>query len=384
MANAIKKISVARGYDVTRYTLQCFGGAGGQHACLVADALGMSRVFVHPLAGVLSAYGMGLADQNTIREQAIELPLAPESLPQVTERLDALGNAAQAELRRQQAGDGDIVAASPRPRSLRGQRFGARGAVRRPGHHRCRFRGGLPPALCLPDARQADDGGSGFGGGGGAGRGRGRAAPCHEPGARGAAPRNRPHVFGRAMAPGGAGGARGPATRRSGLRTRHHRRAQCHHRRRARVGGEHHRPRPHRAGPPGGAQREVCGRHDRRPGAAGGLQQPLHEHRRADGPAAAEHGLLGQHQGAPGFFLRAVRRARPSDRQCAAHAGAPGIDGREHQDRDPRKRRSHGAGRRVCAERSLSRRHPSAGRDGDHPRVPADTLPRDGGGRGWG
>jgi 5-oxoprolinase (ATP-hydrolysing) len=64
MANAIKKISVARGYDVTRYTLQCFGGAGGQHACLVADALGMTRVLVHPLAGVLSAYGMGLADQT--------------------------------------------------------------------------------------------------------------------------------------------------------------------------------------------------------------------------------------------------------------------------------------------------------------------------------
>ena len=75
MANAIKKISVARGYDVTRYTLQCFGGAGGQHACLVADALGMTRVFVHPLAGVLSAYGMGLADQIVIREQAVELPL---------------------------------------------------------------------------------------------------------------------------------------------------------------------------------------------------------------------------------------------------------------------------------------------------------------------
>src|SRR5512140_2824313 len=109
MANAIKKISVARGYAVTRYTLQCFGGAGGQHACLVADALGMSRVFVHPLAGVLSAYGMGLADQNTIREQAIELPLAPGSLPQVAERLQALGSAAQAELRRQQAGDGRIV-----------------------------------------------------------------------------------------------------------------------------------------------------------------------------------------------------------------------------------------------------------------------------------
>ncbi|KQO20014.1 hydantoinase B/oxoprolinase family protein [Acidovorax sp. Leaf78] len=102
MANAIKKISVARGYDVTRYTLQCFGGAGGQHACLVADALGMTRVFVHPLAGVLSAYGMGLADQNVIREQAVEMPLATEVLPLIAERLDALGSAAQAELERQQ------------------------------------------------------------------------------------------------------------------------------------------------------------------------------------------------------------------------------------------------------------------------------------------
>jgi 5-oxoprolinase (ATP-hydrolysing) len=104
MASAIKKISVARGYDVTRYTLQCFGGAGGQHACLVADALGMSRVFIHPLAGVLSAYGMGLADQSAIREQAIELPLVTQSLPPVTERLEALGSAASAELRRQQGG----------------------------------------------------------------------------------------------------------------------------------------------------------------------------------------------------------------------------------------------------------------------------------------
>jgi 5-oxoprolinase (ATP-hydrolysing) len=102
MANAIKKISVARGYDVTRYTLQCFGGAGGQHACLVADALGMSRVFVHPLAGVLSAYGMGLADQNVIREQAAEVLLAPENLGEVQQRLQELAAAARAELQRQQ------------------------------------------------------------------------------------------------------------------------------------------------------------------------------------------------------------------------------------------------------------------------------------------
>ena len=109
MANAIKKISVARGYDVTRYTLQCFGGAGGQHACLVADALGMTRVFVHPLAGVLSAYGMGLADQNAIREQAIELPLSQEALPSIAERLEALGEAAQAELGRQQVNVGAVT-----------------------------------------------------------------------------------------------------------------------------------------------------------------------------------------------------------------------------------------------------------------------------------
>jgi len=75
MANAIKRISVARGYDVTQYTLQCFGGAGGQHACGVADALAMTRVYVHPLAGVLSAYGMGLADRIEMREASVELPL---------------------------------------------------------------------------------------------------------------------------------------------------------------------------------------------------------------------------------------------------------------------------------------------------------------------
>ncbi len=97
MANAIKKISVARGYDVTRYTLQCFGGAGGQHACRVADALGMERIFIHPLAGVLSAYGMGLADQAVMRQAAIERPLA-EALVDIRERLDALAGEARAEL----------------------------------------------------------------------------------------------------------------------------------------------------------------------------------------------------------------------------------------------------------------------------------------------
>ena len=75
MANAIKKISVQRGHDVTRYTLQCFGGAGGQHACLVADALGMTKVLIHPHAGVLSAYGMGLAEVRAMREVQMDAPL---------------------------------------------------------------------------------------------------------------------------------------------------------------------------------------------------------------------------------------------------------------------------------------------------------------------
>ncbi len=98
MANAIKRISVARGYDVTQYTLQCFGGAGGQHAALVADALGMTRVFVHPLAGVLSAYGMGLADQIAMREASVELPLDAAGLAAAEAQLATLGAAAADEV----------------------------------------------------------------------------------------------------------------------------------------------------------------------------------------------------------------------------------------------------------------------------------------------
>jgi 5-oxoprolinase (ATP-hydrolysing) len=87
MANAIKHISVQRGHDVTRYTLCCFGGAAGQHACLVADALAMTKVFIHPLAGVLSAYGMGLADQVAMRSRAVEAPLGGGELEELAEAL---------------------------------------------------------------------------------------------------------------------------------------------------------------------------------------------------------------------------------------------------------------------------------------------------------
>ncbi len=103
MANAIKQVSIQKGHDVTRYALQCFGGAGGQHACLVADELGMETVFLHPFAGVLSAYGMGLADQSAIREAAVEAPLTPDFMDDLAQRLDALDQAGREELVRQGA-----------------------------------------------------------------------------------------------------------------------------------------------------------------------------------------------------------------------------------------------------------------------------------------
>ncbi|HKO68393.1 MAG TPA: hydantoinase B/oxoprolinase family protein, partial [Burkholderiaceae bacterium] len=98
MAEAIKRISIQRGHDVTQYTLSVFGGAGGQHACRVADALGMSRIFVHPLAGVLSAYGMGLADQTAMREQSIERPLDDAAMPVLAAALDRLAADATGDL----------------------------------------------------------------------------------------------------------------------------------------------------------------------------------------------------------------------------------------------------------------------------------------------
>jgi 5-oxoprolinase (ATP-hydrolysing) len=98
MANAIKQISVQRGHDVTEYALTSFGGAGGQHACLVADALGMKTVFIHSLAGVLSAYGMGLADQTVMRESAVEARLEADMLPRLRARIEHLTAGAMQEL----------------------------------------------------------------------------------------------------------------------------------------------------------------------------------------------------------------------------------------------------------------------------------------------
>jgi len=101
MANAIKKISVQRGYDVTEYVLATFGGAGGQHACAVADVLGVTSVLIHPLAGVLSALGLGLADVTAMRETAVEAPMTLDLLPRLSTTCDELAEKARAELARQ-------------------------------------------------------------------------------------------------------------------------------------------------------------------------------------------------------------------------------------------------------------------------------------------
>src|SRR6185503_8424278 len=109
MANAIKKISVQRGHDVTEYTLSCFGGAAGQHACLVADALGMQTVFMHPLAGVLSAYGIGLADVTMMKQRAVEAVLDDRALAELDAPFAVLVSDARESLLAQGIADADIT-----------------------------------------------------------------------------------------------------------------------------------------------------------------------------------------------------------------------------------------------------------------------------------
>jgi len=102
MANAIKKISLQKGYDVSNYVLCCFGGAGGQHVCLIADVLGIKRIFIHPYAGVLSAYGIGLADIRILKEKSVEAELQPELLADLAVGFRDLITRAKADLAKQQ------------------------------------------------------------------------------------------------------------------------------------------------------------------------------------------------------------------------------------------------------------------------------------------
>ncbi|ASC71343.1 Hydantoin utilization protein A [Halomicronema hongdechloris C2206] len=101
MANAIKQISVQRGHDVSTYTLCCFGGAGGQHACLLAELLGIREIFIHPYAGVLSAYGMGLADIRALQERTLEKRLTQELMPEMRSQLETMASTGLQELQQQ-------------------------------------------------------------------------------------------------------------------------------------------------------------------------------------------------------------------------------------------------------------------------------------------
>jgi 5-oxoprolinase (ATP-hydrolysing) len=109
MAEAIKKISVQRGYDITRYALNSFGGAGGQHACLVADALGIKTVLLHPFSGLLSAYGMGLAEIRATRTAALDVPLDAEAKAAIGTLADKLGAEAKGEVAGQGVAEADIA-----------------------------------------------------------------------------------------------------------------------------------------------------------------------------------------------------------------------------------------------------------------------------------
>ena len=107
MANAIKKISIQKGYDVTNYMLNCFGGAGGQHACNVADSLGISNVMIHPYAGVLSAYGMGLAEIRSIREGHFEKNIT--NILDADNLIEILSSQAKKDLNNQDISDASII-----------------------------------------------------------------------------------------------------------------------------------------------------------------------------------------------------------------------------------------------------------------------------------
>ena len=307
MANAIKKISVQRGYDVTRYALNCFGGAGGQHACLVADALGMTKVLIHPFSSLLSAYGMGLADIRATRQQAIELAFGAKALAGIKREGARLGKEAKTEVAGQgvpREQDQDFRA---RAYSLRRNRHGAGGGGGKRTGDAARLREGAQGALRLHRPLEAD---GGRGGVGGSGRRRRQVQRARRQGyARAPAAAGAAHaiLLRRRMAQGQCLHARPAQDRRARARRRHHHRAAPDHRGRAGLAGGAHAQKSPGADAGEEAQAHARHRHPCRSDHARGVQQSVHVDRRADGRVAAEHRLLRQHQGAAGFLLRLLR-----------------------------------------------------------------------------
>ncbi len=378
MANAIKKISVQRGYDVTRYALNCFGGAGGQHACLVADALGMTKVLIHPFSSLLSAYGMGLADIRATRQQAIEEPFGDaragvdrNDRRQARRRCQARGGRpgrSRARHRRARA----------RAHPLRRHRHRAGGAGIRaqwprwpicasPPRDESRVRGRAQIALRIHRRDQ------GAGGRGGLGRGgrrrreiRGTDARLDDDDAPLPAPARTRFYSGGTWHDAAVFTRAQLCARPQGARPRHHHRAASDRRGRGRLAGRDHGEEPSRAGARRPARAPARDRHAGRSGDARSVQQPVHVDRRADGRVAAEHRLFGQHQGAARLLLRGVRRRRHAGRQRAAHAGASRLHGPRGRDHHPREQGQDRAGRRLRHQRALQRRHAPARHHGVH------------------
>ena len=308
MANAIKKISVQRGYDVTRYALNCFGGAGGQHACLVADALGMTRVLIHPFSSLLSAYGMGLADIRATREQAIELPFGGKALAAIKRTGDAARQAGQGRGRRPGRAGGEDQGLRARAYSLCRHRYRAGGsppdrspAMKRAfeSAHKARFGFVDRSKQMVVEAVSVEAVGGG-------------AKFSERAGKRTRARLPQPARRTRFFSAGEWHDAnvyhpRPAQARREGQRRRHHHRAAPDHRGRARLAGRTDAQKPSGADARQKAQAHLRHRHPCRSGDAGSVQQSVHVDRRADGRVAAEHRLLRQHQGAARFLLRGVR-----------------------------------------------------------------------------
>ena len=339
MAEAIKTISVARGYDVTRYALNCFGGAGGQHACDVADALAISTVLIHPFSSLLSAYGMGLADIAAQRAQGVDEPLRIE---RASSRPRHRGSARGRGGGREVEGQGVAREAIKVHRRAQLRYSGSDTTIEVPlstpaamrrafeRAHKSRF-GFVDRAKAIAiEAVSAEAVG---------GAARLRRSELAAAGVIGRAARSRPRdalLFAWALARGECLSPPGAAGRRRSRWAGAHHRAASDDRRRTGLARTDHAKRPCADDPRrADARREAIGA-KADPGHARDLQPSLHVDRRADGRDAAEHRLFGQHQGAARLFLRRVRPRGPPRRQRPAHAGASGLDGSFGRDDHPR------------------------------------------------
>ena len=372
MAQAIQEVSVRRGVDPRDFVLVGFGGAGGQHVCAVARRLGIRSVLLHPHAGLLSAYGIGIAELAWDRQRdAGRVPLAAGGRPpaEVAEALASL----EAEGRAALAAEGAAAEAIRSERWLDLRYVGSETplAVAEPEdgdfaaafavEHEARF-GYLRPGRALEIVHRAAARAGG--------RIRGECCGAVRRGRRSrhGSPRPRPLLVPRSRA------CRDPGLLARGARAGHHAR-----RARTRAGGHRHgraRARlPRGGGGFGGAAAALPGRlrraglrgeggrsGARRPGATRGLRQPLHVDCRADGRGASQYLGLHEHQGAARLLVCGLRRRRRTRRECAAHSGAPGRDGRDGAQRAgglP----AAGTGRRGGDERPLPGRLAPARRD---------------------